>query len=280
MVRCMDKRKVRTKIPSHFRNVWKCMDKKILKPLKKADFALPATKKMGKPARHKTPAKDHKRPTHTKKRARPLPPDSPLHAPIALDDLGPDENAALHAPPAEDIIRDRRRARQFRREEFPMKNLQIKLKKLPPLPKGREHFPIKLVQVARGTQGVKKPKTKTKKPKKELQIKLKKLPHLPGGKARLPPNFDYSRIKNKYRKKPATVEVGERLRVKLPSISKKLKAIKGRSKNVPIDLESSPEYVLQDPTPAPTVLQHLNYHRPVRKFAAQTPMQASQYFKN
>ena len=59
MARCKDKRKVRTKIASHFRNVWKCMDKKILKPLKKADFALPSKK--GKP----------KRPH---KRARPLPP--------------------------------------------------------------------------------------------------------------------------------------------------------------------------------------------------------------
>ena len=45
MARCKDKRKVRTKIASHFRNVWKCMDKKILKPLKKSDFALPARQK-------------------------------------------------------------------------------------------------------------------------------------------------------------------------------------------------------------------------------------------
>ena len=42
MARCKDKRKVRTKIASHFLNVWKCMDKKILKPLKKSDFALPS----------------------------------------------------------------------------------------------------------------------------------------------------------------------------------------------------------------------------------------------
>ena len=157
-----------------------------------------------------------------------------------------------------------------------MKELRVKLKKLPPLPKGREHLPIKLVQVARGTQGVKKPK-------KELQIKFKKLVHMvkrkTGGTVRLSPE-DYNKIKNKFRKEPETVEVGERLRVKLPGVSKKLKAIKGRSKNLPIDLESSPEYVLQDPTPAPTVLQHLKHHRPVRKFAAQTPMQASQYFKN
>ena len=45
MARCKDKRKVRTKIASHFRNVWKRMDKKILKPLKKADFTLPAQKR-------------------------------------------------------------------------------------------------------------------------------------------------------------------------------------------------------------------------------------------
>ena len=117
--------------------------------------------------------------------------------------------------------KERRRARQFRREEFPMKGLQIKLKKLAPLARGN----------------------------------WTKLPS-------------------------SVIEVGERLRVKLPGVSKKLKAIKGGSKNLPIDLESSPEYMLQDPTPAPTVLQHLKHHRPVRKFAAQTPMQASKYFKN
>ena len=103
-------------------------------------------------------------------------------------------------------------------------------------------------------------------PMKGLQIKLKKLAPLARGNwTKLPSNV---------------IEVGERLRVKLPGVSKKLKAIKGGSKNLPIDLESSPEYVLQDPTPAPTVLQHLKHHRPVRKFAAVTPMQASQYFKN
>ena len=119
--------------------------------------------------------------------------------------------------------KERRRARQFRREEFPMKGLQIKLKKLAPLARGN----------------------------------WTKLPS-------------------------SVIEVGKRLRVKLPGISKKLKAIKGGSKNLPIDLESSPEYVLQDPTSAPTVLQHMTpkHHRPVRKFAAVTPMQASQYFKN
>ena len=98
---------------------------------------------------------------------------------------------------------------------------------------------------------------------------------MPGGKARLPSNFDWTRLD----KKPTTVEVGERLRVKLPGISKKLKAIKG-TKNLPIDKASSPEYVLADPTPADTVLQYHKYHRPVRKFAAITPMQASKYFKN
>ena len=115
--------------------------------------------------------------------------------------------------------KERRRARQFRREEFPMKGLQIKFKKLAPLARGN------------------------------------------------------------WTKLPSSV-IEERLRVKLPGVSKKLKAIKGGSKNLPIDLESSPEYVLQDPTPAPTVLQHLKHHRPVRKFAAVTPMQASQHFKN
>ena len=217
MARCKNKRKVRTKIASHFRNVWKCMDKKILKPLKKADFALPAAPK--RPAR--------KRPH---KRARPLPPEeeAPAAAVIApaLDEIVEApvlDEAPVAAPLGLKARKERRRARQFRREEFPMKELRVKLKKLPPLPKGRENFPIKLIPVARGT--------KTKKPKKELQIKLKKLPHLPGGKARLPSNFDYSRLD---RKKPATVEVGERLRVKLPGISKKLKAIKG-TKNVPID---------------------------------------------
>ena len=103
-------------------------------------------------------------------------------------------------------------------------------------------------------------------PMKGLQIKFKKLAPLARGNwTKLPSNV---------------IEVGERLWVKLPGVSKKLKAIKGGSKNLPIDLESSPEYVLQDPTPAPTVLQHLKHHRPVRKFAAVTPMQASQYFKN
>ena len=251
MVRCKDKRKVRTKIPSHFRNVWKCMDKKILKPLKKADFALPAVRR----PQHKRPKKERH------KRARPLPPEEevPIIAPPDNEIVAPLLDEPLDEAPTVAQIKvkkERRRARQFRREEFPMKELRIKLKKLPPL------------------------KKKTKKnPKKELQIKLKRLPHFPGGRAKLPPNFDYSRIKNKYRKEPETVEVGERLRVKLPGIRKKLKAIKG-SKNAPINVESSPEYVLQDPTPAPTVLQHPKYHRPVRKFAAQTPMQASQYFKN
>ena len=103
-------------------------------------------------------------------------------------------------------------------------------------------------------------------PMKGLQIKFKKLAPLARGNwTKLPSNV---------------IEVGERRRVKLPGVSKKLKAIKGGSKNLPIDLESSPEYVLQDPTPAPTVLQHLKHHRPVRKFVAVTPMQASQYFKN
>ena len=126
-------------------------------------------------------------------------------------------------PVATKAKKERRRARQFRREEFPMKGLQIKLKKLAPLARGNW--------------------------------------------TKLPSNV---------------IEVGERLQVKLPGVSKKLKAIKGGSKNLPIDLESSPEYVLQDPTPAPTVLQHMTpkHHRPVRKFAAVTPMQASQYFKN
>ena len=253
------------------------MDKKILKPLKKTDFALPAPAQPPTRPRHKRPKKE-KRPRH--KRARPLPPEEE-EVPI----IAPPDNVPIIAPPDNESVdepliaplldealgeaptvaqikarKERRRARQFRREEFPMKELRIKLKKLPPLKKT----------------------VKTKKTaKKELQIKLKRLPHFPGGRAKLPPNFDYSRIKNKYRKEPETVEVGERLRVKLPGIRKKLKAIKG-SKNAPINVESSPEYVLQDPTPAPTVLQHMTpkHHRPVRKFAAVTPMQASQYFKN
>ena len=41
MAQCKDKRKVRTKIASHFRNVWKCMDKKILKPLKNQILPFP-----------------------------------------------------------------------------------------------------------------------------------------------------------------------------------------------------------------------------------------------
>ena len=49
------------------------------------------------------------------------------------------------------------------------------------------------------------------------------------------------------------MEVGERLRVKLPGIVKKLKKSKGKA-NLPINLDSSPEYVLQYPAPAPTVL--------------------------
>ena len=265
MARCKDKRKVRTRIPSHFRNVWKCMDKKILKPLKKADFALPA-----QPVRRRQETQRRRRPAQ-RRRARPLPPeeDVPEAPPVieeppvidepVIEPLGEDEAVGV-APTVAEIKakKERRRARQFRREEFPMKELRVKLKKLPPL---------------------KKKKKKT--PKKELQIKLKRLPHFPGGRAKLPKNFDYSRIKNKYRKEPETVEVGERLRIKLPGISKKLKAVKG-SRNAPINVESSPEYVLQDPTPAPTVIQHMpsKYHRPVRKFAAQTPMQASQYFKN
>ena len=259
MARCKDKRKVRTRIPSHFRNVWKCMDKKILKPLKKADFALPA-----QPVRRRQERQPHRRRPHREahRRARPLPPEdeAPVIAPPVIDEpviepLGEDEAVGV-APAVDQAKKERRRARQFRREEFPMKELRVKLKKLPV---------------------IKKKKT----PKKELQIKLKRLPHFPGGRAKLPKNFDYSRIKNKYRKEPETVEVGERLRVKLPGISKKLKGVKG-SKNAPINVESSPEYVLQDPTPAPTVIQHMpsKYHRPVRKFAAQTPMQASQYFKN
>ena len=118
----------------------------------------------------------------------------------------------------------RRRARQFHREEFPMKELKINFKKLPALARGNW--------------------------------------------TKLPPSGS------------KVVEVGERLRVKLPGITKKLKSIKRGTANLPINLDSSPEYVLQDPTPADTVLQYSKHHRPVRKFAAVTPMQASKYFKN
>ena len=124
---------------------------------------------------------------------------------------------------------ERRRARQFSREEFPPKGLSVNLKKLPPMPSGR---------------------------------------------AKLPSNFDWSRLD----KKPKVVEVGERLRVKLPGITKKLKKKRGTA-NLPINLDSSPEYVLQDPTPADTVLQYNKYHRPVRKSAALTPVSASKYLK-
>ena len=148
--------------------------------------------------------------------AEPRPIVEPIVQPEPLDEI-----PIIPEPVATKAKKERRRARQFRREEFPMKGLQIKLKKLAPLAQGNW--------------------------------------------TKLPSNV---------------IKVGERLRVKLPGVSKKLKAIKGGSKNLPIDLESSPEYVLQDPTPAPTVLQHLKHHRPVRKFAAVTPMQASQYFKN
>ena len=126
--------------------------------------------------------------------------------------------------------KERRRARQFRREEFPLKGLSVKLKKLPPLSSGW---------------------------------------------AKLSSNFDWSILD----KKPKVVEVGERLRVKLPGITKKLKKKRGTA-NLPINLDSSPEYVLQDPTQTDTVLQSNKYHRPVRKFAAIKPVKASKYFKN
>ena len=76
MVRCKDKRKVRTKIASHFQNVWKCMDKKILKPLKKSDFALPSKKRQ---TRKKV------------RRARPLLQDAPAleEAPVLEEALAP-----------------------------------------------------------------------------------------------------------------------------------------------------------------------------------------------
>ena len=157
------------------------MDKKILKPLKKSDFALPARLRRAKNAR--------------KKRARPLVEEAP--------------NVEIEEAP---MLEERRRARQFSK----LKGLSVKL---PPLPSGR---------------------------------------------AKLPSNFDC--------KKPKVVEVGERLRVKLPGITKKKRGI------LPINLDSSPEYVLQDPTPADTVQN--KYHRPVRKFAAITPVSASKYFKN
>ena len=171
-------------------------------------------------------------------------------------------------PVATKAKKERRRARQFQRDR-PMKGFQIKLKKLAPLARGNW---TKLPSQPQKPSKAKKERRRARQfrreefPMKGLQIKLKKLAPLARGN---------------WTKLPSSViEVGERLRVKLPGVSKKLKAIKGGSKNLPIDLESSPEYVLQDPTPAPTVLQHLKHHRPVRKFAAVTPMQASQYFKN
>ena len=256
------------------------MDKKILKPLKKTDFALPAAAK--RPAKEKRAKKQPPR-----KRARPLPPledeipivhepivhepivhEPVVHKPIVHEPL--DEIPII--PEANKAKKERRRARQFRREEFPMKGLQIKLKKLPPLARGTwTKLPSQKPSQAKPTKA-KKERRRARQfrreefPMKGLQIKLKKLPPLARGNwTKLPSNV---------------IEVGERLRVKLPGVSKKLKAIKGGSKNLPIDLESSPEYVLQDPTPAPTVLQHLKHHRPVRKFAAVTSMQASQYLKN
>ena len=188
------------------------MDKKILKPLKKSDFALPARQK--KKLRRAKNAR--------KKRARPLVEEVPVEAPNVEAPVLEEEAPMVQK-------KERRRARQFSLK-FPLKGLSVKLKKLPPLPSGR---------------------------------------------AKLPSNFDWSRLD----KKPKVVEVGERLRVKLPGITKKLKKKRGTA-NLPINLDSSPEYVLQDPTPADTVLQSNKYHRPVRKFAAITPVSASKYFKN
>ena len=126
MARCKDKRKVRTKIASNFRNVWKCMDKKILKPLKKSDFALPTRQK--KKLRR---AKDAR-----KKRARPLVEEAPnVEAPIVEEAPVLEEEAPMVQK------KERRRARQFSREEFPLKGLSVKLKKLPPLPSGRAKLP-------------------------------------------------------------------------------------------------------------------------------------------
>ena len=62
------------------------------------------------------------------------------------------------------------------------------------------------------------------------------------------------------------IEVGERLRVKLPGVTKKLKAILAKS---PIDLDSSSEYELQQPVnsigiqqnnPPADIQQQQKYH--------------------
>ena len=86
MARCKDKRKVRTKIASHFRNVWKCMDKKILKPqIKKSDFALPSKKRARKKVR----------------RARPLVEEAPVvDAPIVEEAPAP----VIEAPALDPVI--------------------------------------------------------------------------------------------------------------------------------------------------------------------------------